>query len=721
MALINPIQPTFSGGEFSPSIYPRVDIEKYRTGLKTCKNFYIHPHGGASNRPGTKYIASAKNDDKVTLVHPFIFSDSQAYVIEFGDQYVRFFTDQAFVPVNVPDGWSTTNAYEIGDYCTYSSATYYAIQDGTNQQPDTETDYWTPQTIYEVPTPYLEADLKELRLEGSADVIYITHQDYQTRTLSRYGEADWRLELYEPQDGPFRVENTDEDIMIMSTDTTGDVTLTANSNIFDTDHVGALWRIRHYVEGQIASTTFTSSDVSTSLSCFTTWRVISHGTWTGKFSVEKSSDAGVTWTKLRSFSSADDYNANTSGTEDIDTNPDPFLVRVNMYEYGTGTANIDLSTDAYYQNGILEVDTYVSSSTVNASVLSELGGTTYTSSWAEGAWSEYRGYPAVSRFYQDRLCFAGSPSEPMTIWMTTTGNYTSFKRNSPLLDTDGITTNLPSRQLNAINGLVALKRLIAFTSSSEWTIGATQGSALSPNNLEQSLEGYRGSNGVNPAVVGNEIIYIQAAGKVVRNLGYDFGSDGFMGAELNILSKHLFDKWKIVDIAYQQDPDSIVWCLRDDGVLLGMTYMREQEVVAWYWVETGTIVDNDIAIIESICTIPGDGYDELWLSVKRGDYRFIEVMSKRIVEANCVTGGKQFLIDNAFFVDCGITVGTDPIYISSIQVGSTITVNAADHGFTDGSIVRFDNIPEYPSLEGNSYTVSSATTNTFEVSTRVET
>ncbi|MFA5217136.1 hypothetical protein [Sulfuricurvum sp.] len=719
MALINPIQPTFAGGEFSPAIFPRVDIEKYRTGLKTCRNFLIHPHGGASNRPGTKYIATAKHSDKITLVKRFVFSDTQAYILEVGDQYIRFYTDQAVIPVNVPDEWSTLNAYAIGDYATYNAVTYYAIQAGTNQQPDTETAYWTAQTIYEVPTPYLEADLRGLSFESSADVIYITHQSYQTRTLSRYGNADWRLELYSPEDGPFRAENTDGLTYIMASDTTGSVTLNANSNIFDDLHEGALWKLRHYVESNTISQAFTSDAVSASISCFTTWRLISHGTWTGKFKIEKSIDGGTTWTTLRTFSSADDYNANTSGTEDVDTNTEPFLIRISFYDYVSGTANIDLTSDAYYLEGIVRIDTFNSASEVLATVLSDLGGTTYTSSWAEGAWSDYRGYPAVARFYQDRFCLAGNTSEPMTIWMTQTGVYDSFLRHTPLLATDGITTSLPSRQLNAINGLIAMQRLIAFTSSSEWTIGANQGTGLDATSFEQTIEGYRGSNGVDPVLVGNEVIYVQAIGKVIRNLSYAFSSNSYDGVDLNILSRHLFDKWEIIDMAYQQDPDSIVWCLRDDGILLGMTYMRDQEVVAWFWIDTGTVAGNDVGQIESIATIPGDGYDELWMTVKRGAYRFIEVMSQRIVQANCVTGGKQFLLENSYFVDCGVTVGENPIYITSIDVDVYLTITAQDHGFTDGNIIRFDNIPEFSYLEGNSYPIFNATQHTFQIGAQV--
>jgi len=723
MPLINPIQPTFAGGEYSPSIYPRVDIEKYRTGLKKCRNFYVHPHGGASNRPGTKYIADCGSHNTVSVLRSFVFSQTQAYILEFGVNFVRFFENQAVIPRASSDSsdWLTGNAYVVDDYVTYNTSSYLCIDpDGTTgEPPDAFPAVWVAQTTYQIYSPYAEADLLDLRLESSADTIYITHPDYQTRTLSRYDTADWRFALYAPQNGPFMVQNLTATTLTPSV-VTGVCTVTATTaGTFSSTHVGALFKLRHYVEGSTATTAFSSATTGTAIGCFTTWRLVTHGTWTGNLKIEKSIDGGSTWTALRTFSSADDFNVNTSGTEDIETNTDPFQVRLNMYAYTSGTCNADLTSDAYYHDGIIDITTYNTSSSVTGTVLSDFGGTGAVTEWSEGSWSDKRGWPSVSRFYQDRLCFAGSDSEPMTIWMTETANYTSFLRHSTLIDSDGITVNLPSRQLNAINGLTALKKLIAVTSSSEWTVGTASGAALSPLSIETQVEGYRGSNGVNPQLIGNEAIFIQSAGKVVRNLGYSFEADSFTGAELNILSKHLFDKWNIVDMAYQQDPDSIVWCLRDDGILLGMTYMKEQEVVAWFWVDTGTVASNDVASIESVATIPGDGYDELWISVQRGDYRFVEVMTKRIVEAECITGGKKYLSENAFFVDSGVSYGSTPTYITSIVLSTPVVVNALAHGFSNGDYIRLDNIVDYETLNATTWVIGSVLTNSFELSSQV--
>lgn len=825
MAIFSPQKNSFNSGEVSPSIYARTDVDKYRSSLRTCRNFIIHPQGGASNRCGFEYINSSKYSSSMSIVQEFIFSNTQAYVLEFGHYYVRFYTD--------------------GEQITSGGS------------------------AYEISTPYSYSDIADLNFESSADVIWITHPNYQTRTLTRYGSANWVLETYEVDDGPFMPENIDETVSMSvsavsgsgvtltiststsidsqtvflchadgsngSTSFTDDVgnTITANGNAqvstaqnkfggasllldgssdyltvsdssswdfgtgdftlemfvyfnslptsgnrmalishydgvsgqngdwfwevynntgtyqfrwgsyngsftiisknissistgswyhfrvlrtsntirffkdgvqvstdgtdstdltragsttlnigdfpgggastsayfdeirvskgiardsgtaftaptsafsitntstptytFSSLHVGALFKLRHYVEGQTASSSFTSSTTGSSIKCFTTWRLITHGTWTGKLRIEKSIDNGTTWTVLRSFSSSNDSNFDTSGTEDIEANPVPFLVRANMYSYTSGTATVDLTTDPFYQDGIVRATAYISTTSLTVTVIDQIGSTSSTTSWSEGSFSDYRGYPKVARFFQDRLAFSATQSEPQTTWLTVTGDYYSFKRNQTLLDTDGITVNLPSRQLNEINSLVVFKKLIAFTGSSIWSIGPISGTALTPTSIDQSVEEYVGAEDIAPAVIGNEALFCEFGSETIRNIGYQLQSDGFTGAETNILAKHLFEGYSITKLAYQRKPNSILWCLRSDGVLLSLTYLKEQDVVAWARHDTD-------GVIKSICVIPGDTSDELWAVVNRDNGYFIE----RSI------GRKQHNLSNQVFLD----------------------------------------------------------------------
>lgn len=659
---IRPVQASFTGGVVSPSIYSRTDINKYSTSLRKLKNFIIHPTGGASNRPGTYQVALTKTQSKKCRVIPFVFSLDQAYTLEFGHQYIRFYTDGA------------------------------QIQSGMS--------------AYEIASPYTEDDLAEIRVESSADTIYIAHPDFQTRVLSRLGNTNWTLTLFAPQDGPFMLENTESISLNVAAVSGVGISMNATSAIFDPLHVGSFWKIRHYIQNQKVITAFGSSTAGNSISCFTTWRIITHGTWTGTLDIQKSIDGGTTWTILRTFSSADDFNANTFGTEDPELNTEPFLIRANMSAYTSGTANVTLTSDPFYQEGISEVTTYNNAISTTVRIVTPFGSTSASTAWSEGSWSNYRGWPRAVRFApQDRLTFAGTYKESNAVWMSKTGQYDSFGRNViTLLDTDGISIPLPTRQLNAINGLIALKKkMLAFTGASEWAIGAIEGSALTPTTVNPEPQTYNGSSGIDPVVIDNQVIYMQSRGTVIRNMSFNFQDDGFTGNELNVLAKHFFQGHSIVEMAYQQEPDRTLWCLRDDGVLLTLTYMPEQEVVAWSEHETeGTV--------ESICVIPASGYDELWLTVKRGNSRFIERMAQRTVSTDP---------QDQYFVDCGITYD-DPLSITLITSANPCVVGIAAHGLSNGDLIDLSDIEgmlngDTSAFNGLRFTVHQATTNGFSL------
>ena len=691
---------SFAGGEYSPNIYARVDIQKYATGLKTCKNFFVHPHGGASNRPGFALAAAQGDETKKARVFPHVFSRDQAYILEVGENYARFYTDQGQIVVSGAAAYNAGTAYVVNDYVTFAAIQYRCIQDGTGNQPDISPTFWTAQDAYEIYLPYTESDLPLIKFTGSADVIYVTHPDYQTRTISRFGETDWRLELFEPEDGPFTPENIIAANLMTASATTGaGIDITTVDDTFLASNVGSLFKLTHFIEGQTASQAFSSVTNGAAITCFTTWRLITHGTWTGKITVQRSIDAGATWQDLRSFSSANDFNPNTFGTEDVEVHTEPFLVRVIMYQYSSGTANIDLTTDAFFQSGVVKMQTFVSTTAMTADVITSIGSTDPTAVWAEGSWSARRGYPAESTFHQDRLVLAATYFEPMTQWFSRGGQYISFGRNaSTLLDTDSISINLLSRQLNAINGLVPLRDLIAFTTASEWNISAAD-QVLTPLTITANPESYRGSNGIDPVVVGNQLIYVQANGSVIRNFGYEFSSDSFNGTDLRILAEHLFSGFEIVDMAYQQDNDSIVWFVRDDGVLLAMTYLFEQEVIAW------TQHDTD-GEIESCAVVPADGFDELWITVKRGNRRFVERMVQRLVSTDP---------QDQFFVDSGISID-NPLDITAVtQADPGVITTSVSHGFSNGDFVDISDIVGMTELNTFRYLIANVTATTFEL------
>ena len=151
-------------------------------------------------------------------------------------------------------------------------------------------------------------------------------------------------------------------------------------------------------------------------------------------------------------------------------------------------------------------------------------------------------------------------------------------------------------------------------------------------------------------------------------------------------------------MAYQQDNDSIVWFVRNDGLLLAMTYLYEQEVIAWSHHET----DGEV---ESVAVVPADGYDELWISVKRGNRRFIERMVQRLDSTDP---------QDQFFVDSGISYDI-PLNISAISQADPGVITVTSHGFSNGDFVDLSDIVGMTELNTNRYKVANVTTHTFEL------
>lgn len=262
-------------------------------------------------------------------------------------------------------------------------------------------------------------------------------------------------------------------------------------------------------------------------------------------------------------------------------------------------------------------------------------------------WNSTDGYPTCVTFFEERLCFAASPKRTQTIWMSRSGNYEDFGVSTDVVDDDACTYTLSADQVNAIRWMVSSKKLILGTSGGEWWLSGGSGSDMvTPNSVMVRRETTHGSAAVTPVIVGSIILFLQREKKTVRELSYSFESDGYVAPDLTILAEHLTRTDSIVQWAYQQSPDSIIWMIRDDGVLLGMTYQREHEVVGFHHHKTdGRFV--------SVCVIAGESQEQLWSCVRRkvnGIERcYIEKMEDQF---NGIDSAKAFFVDSGLSYDC---------------------------------------------------------------------
>ena len=594
----------FTAGELSPRLDGRTDLNKYFNGTKTLENMLIHPHGGASRRSGTKFIHEVKTSSAQTRLIPFEFSTTQTYIMEFGNQYIRFYKDQGIITesnktisgatqANPGVITATSHGYSNGDHVIITSVVgmtelngktfkvankttnTFQIQDvdGNNVNTTGYTAYGSAgvaNKIYEIASPYVTADLPTIKFAQSADLMYLVHPGYAIRKLSRSGHTNWTITT------PSLVTSEDKTVSAVTKANPGVVTTS-------TDH--------GYLEGDFI--TFTNIGGMTQLNG----------------NVYKVGTVGSTTT----------FNLQDSSGTDLNTS-----------SYGTFSAG--------------------GSDTVNKLTDPVLNVTT-----------DY--YPSSVTFFEQRLVFAGSNNNPQTLWFSKSGSYENFTTGSA--DADAMVYTIASNKVNAIRYMSAQRSLIVGTVGGEFVVsGSGTNAAVTPTNVTIQKQSSYGTADVDAVTAGNATLFLQKAKRKIRELSYNFDSDGYVAPDLTILND-IVTKSGINDMAYQQEPDSILWCVRSDGTLLGLTYARAEEVVGWHRHVLGGAFGSGQAVVESVASIPTDSNeDELYIIVKRT----INSVTRRYVEHLTLFDYGTDQTD-AFFVDSGLTYSG----------GATTSISGLDH------------------------------------------
>lgn len=258
-------------------------------------------------------------------------------------------------------------------------------------------------------------------------------------------------------------------------------------------------------------------------------------------------------------------------------------------------------------------------------------------------------FPSCVCFYQQRLVFAGSKKRPQTLWFSRTGNFESFTRSSPAKADDAMEITIAGNEVSRINWLVSLRTLLVGTGGTEWEVKNSSG-VLTADDISLIPQSYRGSSELSALIVGNSVLHINRTHREMRDLLYDFGTDSYTGSDHAVLAGHLLENHAIIDWAYQQSPDSIIWCVRDDGLLLGHTFLREHEVFAWHRHSTQ-------GKFTAVCSLPTTFADDVFVVTERiiqGETRyFLERMEN--MQSNTATAGENSQEAFSFYVDCGLS------------------------------------------------------------------
>lgn len=748
------LQPAFTGGEISAEVANRVDLDKYQFAVLQAYNCLIKPHGPIYRRPGMKYMARTKYNDKACILVPFNGADSTDYLLEIGEKYIRVHKNGLYINIEVMTPYTAdmlqdlrfvqsadtmfiaSGKYPVKQLARYSDTDWrFADFEITDMYFDEQNSfesysgisYTSPGTYQFQPTVTGEyqidisggggggggaAKYRVKSGEHSSRLIYITggkggngERIIKTLTLNKetnytisvggggaagsnggnsapsgsngassaafgmiakgggggtggrkgepntpdgtsygnganggaggYGKSFLGSSETQPTAGAngwVKILYTGNKELTPS-GTQGDITLKSNKNIFASNKPGAFIKLKQ----EIASKTVSTSNGNTErVRVGENWKVISHGTWSGSFAIEKSDD-GESWKEYRKYTSKDDYNPSESGSV-----TEPVFLRA-VCTITSGTCTVDLTAMAYNAEGVVKLTEITSDSTAKAHVEKELGSTDMTTNFLWGAWSEEFGYPQTLCFFQDRLCFGGTKKQPYMVWMSRTGDYGNFsveKASGTVTDDSAVALAFVSRKQFKILHLIASTDLIVLTAGNEWTVSGSD--TVTPSKAVPKMQTTRGCSTVEPLMIGGRIVFVQGRGSTVRDMAYSYETDSYGGNDLTLLAKHIIENVQIVDSAYKQEPDSTIYFVRSDGTMACLSYIMEQKVYAWSTIETQ-------GKIEAVAAVQEGDEDIIYLVVQREingvTVRNIEYLAKNPAKSN--NPDDYIMLDNA--------------------------------------------------------------------------
>ena len=607
----------FTAGEITPKLFGRTDISKYDNGAETVENFLVQPHGGLMRRPGTRFVSEVKNSSNAVRLIAFEFNVEQSYILEFGPTYFRVYKDGG----QVESGGSAV----------------------------------------EVTTVYTASDLDGLKFAQAADTMYIVSPNHPIYKITRTSHTAWTITEVTTQRGPFLDQNiTTTTLTPDSRD--GTIRLTASADLWTADDVGRLVKIE---DGFVKITSRVSATVADGTA---------QELEDGRSEILPSYAAATI-----SFHEGD---PDATGLEHNDRIEDTAAAFIDQGFKVGQTIIISGSTSNNTTDGHLVVDVTDSVITLapGADLATEAadsghtlqGKLVATDEWSLGAFSKATGYPRAVAFYEQRLVFAGTSEQPQTLFFSQGGDFENFESGTAA--DDGMVYTIGSNTVNVIRFLASTRNLIVGTSGGEFVVRASGADeAITPTNIQIKQQTSHGSADITPMQAGNAVLFVQRAKRKVLELQFNFDVDGYIAPDVALISEHITENG-LDELAYQQEPDSILWGRRGDGQLACMTYKREEQVIGWSRQILGGVFGTGDAIVESIATIPGDlDEDQVWVVVKRT----VNSATKRYIEyIKDFDFGTD--VNNAIFVDSSLTFTGVTSTLAGAEAADQTTITLAD-------------------------------------------
>lgn len=559
-----------NGGIVAPFLDARIDLARLQNGCLEKLNQIPHESGASISRPGLIYDFRV---NRQTVIREYIVSISVTYLLLFSDRELRIVRNNELIQVNGED--------------------------------------------LVIETPYLEADLFELKIDSLIDLLWIAHPNYHPYQLSRITEENWdfrKLNFVSPPMIPRIGESTD----ITPSGTTGTITLTAtNNDFFFPGHVGSFWKIGHELDSSVLQTSLDRSSGGTIttdwINVHGDWSFTTGGNWIADIDIERRFNGEIK--KIRRFKArSTTENVATTGTEQ----PGSELRIVHFNPAGETDAEETIQAPAFNPSASITIaDTrlfgLVEILSVNnqgdeatARVIRPLFSTAQTNLWEEGAWSEFRGFPSIVQEHERRLMFSASRSFPNRYWASAQGDREDYELGDEAQSP--FSFDLPSRDV--ISWMLSERQLVISTRKEEIIITSGRDDlSLSGENARARINGSEGSSRVQAIKNSNAILYAERRGRRVRQLTDNEGSGFYANTDITAFCPHLFDDYVIQMSAAQLD-QKLVFVLLSNRKLLCINHNLDQAMSSWFVIET----EGDF---ESVATLPGDLTEDIVYVITR--------------------------------------------------------------------------------------------------------
>lgn len=724
----NIIQYAFIAGEVSPKLFARTDLEKYDLGVAEAYNFFVDYRGGLSSRPGSVFVDYIKDDDKATKMFEFSFApdDANTYVVLFGDEYVRFLQDGAYVlesPVGISaitqadpgvvttgsaHGYSTDDWVKIAGgqmpalngrslHVTVLSSTTFSLQDVFGNDIDTSgfpayTSGGTVSRVYTLTSPYTAANLSALRAHQWRNTLRLTHPNRRPRILTRNDHDDWAFEVMQ-----FRNSHTRPTGLVLDSTNPNTGTYLGVVTAVDNEGRESLPSVR------VLSEVFDNSGYEDgSVRVIWTWDLVADTDHYLLYKSNKETESLISGGEQLGYlaKTYGNYYSDSNSVPDFTRTPprdyDPFAIGavryVNVTAVGSGYAVGDtVSVSGGGGSGFIgELIVNPDDGSI-AGVLVVSGGRGYSSPTVSFNTSAGSGAtataelsaavgvnPLVSTIFQQRQVFASTLNDPLTIWGSKIQDFENFSISDTVTEDDAYEFTLDLRDVAPIKHIVPTRGgLLTFTQVGIWLVTGGLEQSISSINALAEPQTYTGCADIPPLEIETDILYAESRGSTVRLLSYNDFSKVYGGTNVSILANHLFpDDKELIQWSFASAPHKIVWACRSDGTMLMFTFVKDQEVYAWTQCQTR-------GLFRDVLSVQSGNLDTVYTVVERyinGRWsKFIETFDSRIFSD----------VENAWCVDAGLALGhTYPAAALTVAAsdGDGVTCTASASVFSSGDV-----------------------------------